>query len=108
MYFLIGIWGGPRREYARSSSSSHAARLVLMLVTILYLYFASEPHSFDMTRLGELVGGRIPLNVQPSCGGALHRLRDQRSPPSRSTTWLPDAHVEAPTAIFGDTRPASF
>jgi len=70
-----------------------------MLVTILYLYFASEPHSFDMTRLGELVGGRIPLNVQlPPVGGALHRFAI-KIPAFPFHTWLPDAHVEAPTAI---------
>ena len=65
MYFLIGIWGGPRREYAAIKFFLYTLLgSVLMLVTILYLYFAADPHSFDMTRLGGLVRDRIPLNVQ--------------------------------------------
>src|SRR5437868_6008291 len=65
MYFLIGIWGGPRREYAAIKFFLYTLLgSVLMLVTILYLYFAAEPHSFDMTKLGALVHDRIPLNVQ--------------------------------------------
>src|SRR5512132_1217220 len=65
MYFLIGIWGGPRREYAAIKFFLYTLLgSVLLLVTILYLYFASAPHSFDMTQLGSLVRDRIPLNVQ--------------------------------------------
>src|SRR6476660_6417216 len=52
MYFLIGIWGGPRREYAAIKFFLYTLLgSVLMLVTILYLYFASDPHTFDMTKL---------------------------------------------------------
>src|SRR5581483_4851178 len=65
MYFLIGIWGGPRREYAAIKFFLYTLLgSVLMLVTILYLYFASDPHTFDMTRLGTLVRTAIPLRVQ--------------------------------------------
>src|SRR5690242_5377603 len=66
MYFLIGIWGGPRREYAAIKFFLYTLLgSVLLLVTILYLYFASPaPHTFDMTKLGDLVGPNIPLNVQ--------------------------------------------
>src|SRR6185503_18443716 len=47
MYFLITLLGS-----------------VLLLVTILYLYFAAEPNSFDMVKLGELVRDKIPLRIQ--------------------------------------------
>src|SRR3989454_787015 len=62
MYFLIGIWGGPRREYAAIKFFLYTLfGSVLMLVTILYLYFASDPHSFDMTRLSETARGRFKI-----------------------------------------------
>ena len=100
MYFLIGIWGGPRREYAAIKFFLYTLLgSVLMLVTILYLYFASEPHSFDMTRLGELVGTRIPMNVQVLLWVALFVGFAIKIPAFPFHTWLPDAHVEAPTAI---------
>jgi len=52
MYFLIGIWGGPRREYAAIKFFLYTLfGSVLMLLAILALYFTSEPHTFDMTRL---------------------------------------------------------
>jgi len=100
MYFLIGIWGGPRREYAAIKFFLYTLLgSVLMLVTILYLYFASEPHSFDMTRLGELVATRIPMNVQVLLWVALFVGFAIKIPAFPFHTWLPDAHVEAPTAI---------
>src|SRR5690348_18450282 len=100
MYFLIGIWGGPRREYAAIKFFLYTLLgSVLMLVTILYLYFAAEPHSFDMTRLGELVGARIPMNVQVLLWVALFVGFAIKIPAFPFHTWLPDAHVEAPTAI---------
>jgi NADH-quinone oxidoreductase subunit M len=100
MYFLIGIWGGPRREYAAIKFFLYTLLgSVLMLVTILYLYFAAEPHTFDMTRLGALVGDTIPLNVQIVLWTALFIGFAIKIPAFPFHTWLPDAHVEAPTAI---------
>jgi NADH-quinone oxidoreductase subunit M len=100
MYFLIGIWGGPRREYAAIKFFLYTLLgSVLMLVTILYLYFASDPHSFDMTQLGTMVAGRIPLNVQILLWAALFIGFAIKIPAFPFHTWLPDAHVEAPTAI---------
>src|SRR5256884_5651989 len=64
MYFLIGVWGGPRREYAAIKFFLYTLLgSVLMLVTILYLYFASGG-SFDMTQLAALVAGKIDMRVQ--------------------------------------------
>src|SRR5213592_1280534 len=100
MYFLIGVWGGPRREYAAIKFFLYTLLgSVLMLVTILYLYFASDPHSFDMTQLAALVRDRIPMNVQLLLWLALFIGFAIKIPAFPFHTWLPDAHVEAPTAI---------
>src|SRR5213596_3132953 len=98
MYFLIGIWGGPRREYAAIKFFLYTLLgSVLILVTILYLYFASDPHSFDMTRLSRTA--HIPMNVQLVLWTALFIGFAIKIPAFPFHTWLPDAHVEAPTAI---------
>src|SRR6266403_938183 len=98
MYFLIGIWGGPRREYAAIKFFLYTLLgSVLILVTILYLYFASDPHSFDMTRLSRTA--HIPMNVQLVLWTALFIGFAIKIPAFPFHTWLPDAHVEAPTAV---------
>src|SRR5437016_7711910 len=98
MYFLIGIWGGPRREYAAIKFFLYTLLgSVLMLVTILYLYFASDPHSFDMTRLSQTA--HVPMNAQLVLWTALFIGFAIKIPAFPFHTWLPDAHVEAPTAI---------
>src|SRR5499427_1799354 len=100
MYFLIGIWGGPRREYAAIKFFLYTLfGSVLMLVALLYLYFTPTPHSFDMTQLGALVRDKIPLDVQVLLWVALFIGFAIKIPAFPFHTWLPDAHVEAPTAI---------
>src|SRR6266446_5463501 len=100
MYFLIGIWGGPRREYAAIKFFLYTLfGSVLMLVAILYFYFAADPHSFDMTQLGALLAKKIPLDVQVLLWVALFIGFAIKIPAFPFHTWLPDAHVEAPTAI---------
>ncbi len=100
MYFLIGIWGGPRREYAAIKFFLYTLLgSVLMLVVMLYLYFTPTPHSFDMMQLGALVRDRIPLDVQILLWLALFIGFAIKIPAFPFHTWLPDAHVEAPTAI---------
>jgi NADH-quinone oxidoreductase subunit M len=97
MYFLIGVWGGPRREYAAIKFFLYTLLgSVLLLVTILYLYFASN-HSFDMTQLATTA--KVPLNVQLILWAALFVGFAIKIPAFPFHTWLPDAHVEAPTAI---------
>jgi len=99
MYFLIGVWGGPRREYAAIKFFLYTLLgSVLMLVTILYLYFASD-RSFDMTQLAGLVAGKIDMKVQLLLWTALFVGFAIKIPAFPFHTWLPDAHVEAPTAI---------
>ena len=100
MYFLIGIWGGPRREYAAIKFFLYTMLgSVLMLVALLYLYFTPTPHSFDMTQLGALVHDHIPGDVQLLLWLALFIAFAIKIPAFPFHTWLPDAHVEAPTAI---------
>jgi NADH-quinone oxidoreductase subunit M len=100
MYFLIGIWGGPRREYAAIKFFLYTLLgSVLLLVTILYLYFAADPHTFDMTRLREVAAAHVPLEVQLLLWAALFIGFAIKIPAFPFHTWLPDAHVEAPTAI---------
>jgi NADH-quinone oxidoreductase subunit M len=100
MYFLIGIWGGPRREYAAIKFFLYTLLgSVLMLVALLYLYFTPTPHSFDMTKLGGLVADKIPLKMQVVLWLALFIGFAIKIPAFPFHTWLPDAHVEAPTAI---------
>src|SRR5438128_11307929 len=100
MYFLIGVWGGPRREYAAIKFFLYTLLgSVLMLVAILYFYFAADPHSFDMTQLGTLLAKKIPLDVQVILWITLFIGFAIKIPAFPFHTWLPDAHVEAPTAI---------
>ena len=108
MYFLIGIWGGPRREYAAIKFFLYTlAGSVLMLLAMIALYMnvkdpATGGHTFNMLHmmnqanhgtwllrdsvrhllfLGLFIGFAIKVPIVP-----FH-------------TWLPDAHVEAPTAV---------
>ena len=100
MYFLIGVWGGPRREYAAIKFFLYTLLgSVLMLVAILYFYFAADPHSFDMTQLGTLLAKKIPLDVQVILWVTLFIGFAIKIPAFPFHTWLPDAHVEAPTAV---------
>ena len=112
MYFLIGIWGGPRREYAAIKFFLYTLfGSVLMLLAILALYFASEPHTFDMTQLIAQSGkygtatlhfwpfDRLGWGFQHVVWMALFIGFAIKIPAFPFHTWLPDAHVEAPTAV---------
>jgi NADH-quinone oxidoreductase subunit M len=99
MYFLIGIWGGPRREYAAIKFFLYTlAGSVLMLLALLALYFTQTPHTFDMTKL---IAARATygVNFQIVLWIALFIGFAIKIPAFPFHTWLPDAHVEAPTAI---------
>jgi NADH-quinone oxidoreductase subunit M len=99
MYFLIGIWGGPRREYAAIKFFLYTmVGSVLMLIAMLALYFYNDPHTFDLLELAE----RAPTysaNFQRFVWLALFVGFAIKIPAFPFHTWLPDAHVEAPTAI---------
>jgi len=99
MYFLIGIWGGPRKEYAAIKFFLYTlAGSVFMLLGILALYFTSTPHTFDILELGKTASTltlafQIPIFIGFYLGFAV------KVPAFPFHTWLPDAHVEAPTPI---------
>jgi NADH-quinone oxidoreductase subunit M len=99
MYFLIGIWGGPRREYAAIKFFLYTlAGSVLMLLALLALYFSQTPHTFDMTKL-MAVQNPYSHAFQVALWLALFIGFAIKIPAFPFHTWLPDAHVEAPTAI---------
>jgi NADH-quinone oxidoreductase subunit M len=116
MYFLIGVWGGPRREYAAIKFFLYTLLgSVLMLLAMLALYFSVsiidpatgvKMHTFNMLAMmnpanfepGSILAGlntywRYVAYVALFIGFAI------KVPIFPFHTWLPDAHVEAPTAI---------
>ncbi len=116
MYFLIGIWGGPRKEYAAIKFFLYTLLgSVLMLLAIVYMYYYGAPtqgqflladgsptngHTFNLMYLAyhtkftwvSFISGRM-LWVLFFIGFAI------KIPMFPFHTWLPDAHVEAPTAV---------
>jgi len=98
MYFLIGVWGGPRREYAAIKFFLYTLLgSVLILLAMLGLYYYNAP-TFDMTQLAANAG-TYSLNFQRIAWIALFIGFAIKIPAFPFHTWLPDAHVEAPTAI---------
>jgi NADH-quinone oxidoreductase subunit M len=116
MYFLIGIWGGPRREYAAIKFFLYTLLgSVLMLLAVIALYFSvtvpdgttgERIYTFNMLAMmnpanfqaGSLLAGlgtywRHLAYIALFIGFAI------KVPIFPFHTWLPDAHVEAPTAI---------
>ena len=99
MYFLIGIWGGPRREYAAIKFFLYTlAGSVLMLVGILVTYFTVNPHTFNMLELTQAASA-FDLRLQIFLFLAFYFAFAIKVPIFPFHTWLPDAHVEAPTPI---------
>lgn len=99
MYFLIGIWGGPRREYAAIKFFLYTlAGSVLMLIGILTAYFTTSPHTFDMLKLAQSTSN-FDFRLQVLLFLAFYLAFAIKIPIFPFHTWLPDAHVEAPTPI---------
>jgi NADH-quinone oxidoreductase subunit M len=138
MYFLIGIWGGPRREYAAIKFFLFTlVGSVLILIAMLMLYFASDVrgfdqldgkqlaenhalaavdtlsvstaekvHTFDVLALSQM-GQKAKLFSAPLWGKTLSWWAFVllfigfviKLPAVPVHTWLPDAHVEAPTPV---------
>jgi len=95
MYFLIGVWGGERRIYAALKFFIYTmVGSVLMLAAIIYLYFQAGK-SFDYTQWLQL---SLPSSVQLLLFAAFALSFAIKVPMFPLHTWLPDAHVEAPTA----------
>ena len=113
MYFLIGIWGGPRKEYAAIKFFLYtlAGSVLLLLVMLAFYFNVTDPetgkHTFNMLvmmdqanhsewlRAGMIFGYSAPVMIWFAMfiGFAI------KVPLFPFHTWLPDAHVEAPTAI---------
>ena len=94
MFLIIGVWGGPNRVYAAIKFFLYTLLgSLLMLVALLYLYRASGG-SFDL-----LVFHHLPLSggVQTLVFLAFFAAFAVKIPMVPVHTWLPDAHVEAPT-----------
>jgi len=100
MYFLIGIWGHERRIYAAVKFFLFTtAGSVLMLAAIIYLY--NQAHTFNyQTILTQLEAGELRLSgrEQMLLFLAFFAAFAIKVPLFPLHTWLPDAHVEAPTA----------
>jgi NADH-quinone oxidoreductase subunit M len=105
MYFLIGICGGPRREYAAIKFFLYTLLgSVLILIAMLMFYFGTTPHTFDMLALqeagqGKMAGVVFNRTFQITAFVLLFIGFAIKVPVFPFHTWLPDAHVEAPTPI---------
>jgi len=96
MYLIIGIWGGNRRIYAAYKFFLYTfAGSVLFLIAILYLY-----NVFGTTSIPELIAQapQLSLRVQSMLWLAMFASFAVKVPMWPFHTWLPDAHVQAPTA----------
>jgi len=94
MYIIIGVWGGPNRVYAAFKFFLYTLLgSLLMLVALVYLYFKSGG-SFDILAWHKLP---LPLSAQSLLFFAFFAAFAVKVPMWPVHTWLPDAHVEAPT-----------
>src|SRR5713101_4719974 len=100
MYFIIGVWGGPRKLYAAIKFFLYTlAGSVLMLLGILTLYFQHfHQFGFYTFEIAELMKLSLPLGLQQWVFWAFFIGFAIKVPMFPFHTWLPDAHVEAPTA----------
>jgi len=102
MYFLIGLWGGPRRIYAAVKFFLYTmAGSILMLVAILFLGIKANTFSMPalLTSLPDLyASGMIDSSTQLLLFIAFAAAFAIKVPMWPLHSWLPDAHVEAPTA----------
>ncbi|MBK5290619.1 MAG: NADH-quinone oxidoreductase subunit M [Acidobacteriia bacterium] len=100
MYFIIAIWGGPRRGYASIKFVIYTLiGSVLMLLGILMLYYQHftqfQVYTFD---INELIKTAMPANMAWWVFWAFFVGFAVKVPMFPFHTWLPDAHTEAPTA----------
>ena len=94
MYIIIGVWGGPNRVYAAFKFFLYTLLgSLLMLIALVYLYFKSGG-SFDILAWHKLP---LPLDTQTLLFFAFFAAFAVKVPMWPVHTWLPDAHVEAPT-----------
>ena len=96
MYLLIAIWGGPRKVYASIKFFLYTlAGSVMLLVAIIALYLNNDPHSFSIPMM---MGQQYSSTFQLLVFLAFFLAFAIKVPMFPFHTWLPAAHVEAPTA----------
>ncbi|MDK4538968.1 NADH-quinone oxidoreductase subunit M, partial [Kingella kingae] len=94
LYLIVGMWGGPRRVYAAMKLFLYTLLgSLLMLVALIYL--GAQANSFAITDLQNLK--QIPMGAQQLVFIAFFLSFAVKVPMFPVHTWLPDAHVEAPT-----------
>jgi NADH-quinone oxidoreductase subunit M len=100
MFLIIGIWGGERRIYATLKFVLYTAfGSILMLAAVIYLVYSLKTQTgISSFAFADLYGTRLPLNAQVLLFGAFALSFAIKVPVVPLHTWLPDAHVEAPTA----------
>jgi NADH-quinone oxidoreductase subunit M len=97
MFFMIGVWGGPNREYASIKFFLFTLfGSALMLLSFLALYFIG-PHTFDIVVLSAKGGAGIARGTQDLIFAGMFLGFAIKVPMFPFHTWLPDAHTEAPT-----------
>ncbi|MGO9291429.1 MAG: complex I subunit 4 family protein, partial [Polyangia bacterium] len=119
MYFLIGIWGGPRKEYAAIKFFLYTlVGSVLMLLAVIAIYYSSHAapladgtmstgHTFNLLALAQQGREGVFSQAAPILGFAFTKIIFValfigfaiKIPMFPFHTWLPDAHVEAPTPV---------
>jgi NADH-quinone oxidoreductase subunit M len=100
MFFIIGIWGGERRIYATIKFVLYTAfGSILMLAAMIYLVLSLNATSgITSFAFADLYRAQLPLPVQTVLLAAFGLSFAIKVPIVPLHTWLPDAHVEAPTA----------
>jgi len=94
MYIIIGVWGGKRRVYASFKFFLYTLLgSVLMLIAIMAMYWNA-----GTTSIPDLLAHDFPVSMQPWLWLAFFASFAVKMPMWPVHTWLPDAHVEAPTA----------
>lgn len=99
MYFLISVWGGANRGYASVKFFLYTlAGSLAMLGGIIALYLATGTTTFDIAEMSAL-SAALPAATQIAIFAAIGVGLAVKVPMFPLHTWLPDAHVEAPTAV---------
>src|SRR5436189_754227 len=98
MFFMIGVWGGPNREYASIKFFLFTLfGSALMLVGFLAIFFLAPKQTFDIQTLANFAGHGISRGTQTLIFTGLFLGFAIKVPMFPFHTWLPDAHTEAPT-----------
>ena len=99
MYFMIGVWGGPNKDYAaiKFFIYTHIASLAI-LISVMALYFEAGTGSFSMEKIAVAGATEFTKTFQVAIFAAMFFGFGVKVPIVPFHTWLPDAHVEAPTA----------